>query len=151
MSTNTSSRMRAFKYFLFVCIGITFIACSEQKPDQNLQKAFDIHIESLEIRKSAGEKLMMLRENSDSTFVSTYRGSLDSLENLLEDWDSELVEVHGFEEAHDHSDHDHGHHDHSHDEHMEDLNLTPDEHLEIQQHLMDEIKGLQKSIDQIQN
>ena len=131
---------------LLLGLGALVFACSDQAPDENLQKAFEIHVQSLEIRKSSGEELSLLKENLDPIAVSKYGRILDSLATLLEGWDNELIEVPGFEE-----DHHHGHHDHSYEEHVEDLNLTSAEHLEIQKHLMDEIKGLQKAIDQIQN
>lgn len=128
-------------------------ACQEQtkqEPDEDLKKAFDVHNESVEIRKKVDVQINELRGNQDPTFIATNQGQLDSIYQLVEGWDEQMIEVPGFEHAHDHSDHDHDHHHHHHHDHMEDLDLTPAEHLEIQQHLNKEITSIEKALTEIQ-
>ncbi len=133
-----------------IAFGILVIvaSCKEKKPDQNLQKAFDIHTEAMKVREQADQKLHALMENNDSAFVAAYGFKLDSLHSLIEEWDHQVIEVPGFE--HDHGDHDHGHdHHHHHHDHGTELDLSPAEHLEVQEFLFDEIKSVENAIDQI--
>lgn len=121
---------------------VMIMACShDKKPGKNLQQAFKIHQDAVKIRNQVAGHLDKLNANEDSLFVTAYKENLDSISRALETWDEQLVEVPGFEEAHDHSGHDH-HHD-------EQPELTPEQHLQVQQHLFKEIQTIEKSINQI--
>ena len=95
----------------------------------------------MNIRNQTADQLAKLTANEDSLFVKAYKKDLDSISRSLKAWDEQLVEVPGFEEEHDHSGHDH-HHD-------EQPELTPEQHLEVQQYLLQEIRAIEKSINQI--
>lgn len=128
-------------------------ACDEpqkQEHDEKLKEAFDVHTESVEIRSNVAEQIATIKQNQDSLFVANHQTQLDSLYSLVETWDDQLVEVPGYEHAHDHAGHDHSHdhHHHGHD-HVENLNLTSAEHLEIQQHLKQEITSLKEAFSEI--
>jgi len=134
-----------------------FFACGESKQDESLIKAFELHNESMEVRKSTEEKISVLLANQDSAFTAKHSATLDSLNSALAAWDEQVIEVPGFEHSHndhhhDHSGHEHDHeghdHDHSHS-HGDEPDLTPKQHLDVQQHLLDEIKALEKAIGDI--
>ncbi|WP_425237089.1 hypothetical protein [Ulvibacterium sp.] len=119
-------------------------ACGDKKQmNEDLQRAFELHKEAMEIRHMTQDQIAQLKANTDSLFVKTYTKDLQSISHSLDAWDEQLVEVPGFEEEHDHSGHNHEHH---HDEHPE---LTPKQHLEVQQHLLEEIKAIAIKIDNI--
>ncbi|MEM6843461.1 MAG: hypothetical protein AAF944_26750 [Bacteroidota bacterium] len=129
------------------------VACGDsKKTDENLQQAFELHQEAVEIRQMTDKQMDELKANKDSLFVSTYQADLDSISYSLEEWDEQLVEVPGFEHEHDHdhAEHDHDHdHDHDHS-HGGETNLTPEQHLQVQQHLLDEIKAIAEEVNQIE-
>ena len=114
---------------------------TKKKPNEDLQQAFKLHQEAINIRNQTADQLTKLTANGDSLFVKAYKKDLDSISRSLKAWDEQLVEVPGFEEAHDHSGHDH-HHD-------EQTELTPEQHLEVQQYLLQEIRAIEKRINQI--
>jgi len=125
------------------------VACGgEEKKPEELQKAFALHEEAVKIRQEAKDQLGTLTAISDSVFIAANQENLNALAASLEEWDEQLVEVPGFEEEHDHSGHDHAGHDHHH--HDSGPELTPKEHLEVQQHLLDEIKALAAKLNQIE-
>ena len=140
---------KLFAHGFVLGLMILCYSCTEQKPDENLRNAFDLHNEALDMRKKVKDHLTQLRQNEDSVFLSHYGSTLDSLSLLAEAWDEQIIEVPGFEHKDDHShDHDHDHDHHGHD-HVEDLNLAPEEHLEIQQELKDEIFAIEKALSKI--
>lgn len=133
---------------------VLLLACGgNEKPHKDLQQAFELHEEAMKIRNQTGDELAKLTTIEDSLFVATYKTDFESIASSLKEWDDQLVEVPGFEHAdgHDHSGHDHSGHDHSgHDHgHGEQQELTPEQHLEVQQHLLQEIKAMAEKVDQI--
>ena len=128
---------------LFLTLGLIalLVSCGDKKKSNaDLQQAFKLHQEAMNIRNQAVDQLAKLIANGDSLFVKAYKKDLDSISRSLKAWDEQLVEVPGFEEAHDHSGHDHP---------DEQLELTPEQHLQVQQHLLQEIRAIEKSINQI--
>ncbi|BFP40559.1 hypothetical protein FGF1_14040 [Flavobacteriaceae bacterium GF1] len=124
------------------------LSCSDKKQtNEDLQQAFELHEKAIKIRQMAQDQMDQLQANKDSLFVEAYAKDLRSLSSSLEAWDGQVVEVPGFEEEHDHSDHDHSDHDHHH--HGEQQELTPKQHLEVQQHLLDEIQAIAEKINTI--
>jgi ABC-type nickel/cobalt efflux system permease component RcnA len=123
---------------------VLMISCGvKEKPNEELQQAFRLHQEAVKIRNQVEENLKILNANEDSLFINVYRSKLDSIRLSLITWDEQLVEVPGFEEEHDHSGHDHHHHD-------DPPELSSEQHLEVQQFLLDEIRRIEKDINQIQ-
>ena len=119
------------------------LACSDKKQtNEDLQQAFELHEKAIKIRQMAQDQMDQLEANKDSLFVEAYAKELQSLSSSLEAWDGQVVEVPGFEEEHDHSDHDHHHHN-------EQQELTPKQHLEVQQHLLEEIQAIAEKINNI--
>lgn len=105
---------------------------------KELKQAHDLHQQAVEIRGQVSEAVNLLKSNADSVALE----SICSLEQLLLAWDEQLVEVPGFEEEHEHGpncNHDHGY----------EQELTPEQHLEIQQHLLQEITSIAEGIDKI--
>ncbi len=123
-------------------------ACGDKQMNKDLQQAFELHKEAIKIRQMAQDQMAKLQANKDSLFVETYTKDLQSISSSLEAWDEQLVEVPGFEEEHDHSDHDHSDHDHHH-HHDEQQELTPKQHLEVQQHLLEEIQAIAEKVNNI--
>lgn len=148
-----SPSMNTYKLLLPIIGIITLLsACGDKKQtNPDLQQAFEIHGEALKIYNSARDQIAVLKANTDSIFVATYANDLNAISNSLEEWDEQLVEVPGFDHdhdhaEHDHADHDHSDHDHDHDEHQE---LTPEQHLAVQQQLLEEIKTIAEKINTI--
>jgi len=128
------------------------MSCGEEQKSAELKEAFALHNEAVKVRQIADEKLAELSANTDSVFVATHTKSLEALRQSLEAWDDQLVEVPGFEDEHDHSHHDHSGHDHDHDhdhDHHGDQELTPQQHLEVQQQLLKEIQAIAKQMENI--
>ncbi|MEM7109323.1 MAG: hypothetical protein AAF519_13950 [Bacteroidota bacterium] len=131
------------KVLTFLMFLVTIMACShDKKPDENLQQAFKIHEDAVSLRNQIAGELEKLNAMEDSLFVATHSENLDAIAGALKNWDEQLVEVPGFEEEHDHEGHDHHHHD-------EQTELTSEQHLQVQQHLFDEIQKIEKSISEI--
>ncbi|HAA11801.1 MAG TPA: hypothetical protein DCE41_08935 [Cytophagales bacterium] len=120
-------------------------ACGGEKTSEELQEAFQLHEEALKIRQQAEEKVGELVAITDSVFIQTHQADLEALQESLHEWDEQLVEVPGFEEEHDHNHEGHDHHDHN-----AAPELSPKEHLDIQQHLLAEIKTIAERARQIQ-
>ena len=138
---------------LFAGIMSLLMACGEKKKDENLIQAFKLHEEAIQVRQTAKDQITKLEAITDSVFEATNSVQLNSLSNALKEWDEQLIEVPGFEEEHDHSHHDHsGHdheHDHDHDHNHSEQELTPKQHLEVQQHLLNEIKSISEKLNTI--
>lgn len=132
-----------WKQFLAVGVFVALMAAcgGKQKPNTTLQHAFDIHQESIRIRHQVAEDLSELKAGNDSMFVETYADKLDSLGRSVKSWDERLVEVPGFEESHDHAGH--AHHEQPEPE------LTPEQHLEVQQYMLQEIKDIAEKLRKI--
>lgn len=136
-----------FAYAILISLVSLVTACSDKKEkDEDLVEAFRIHQEAIKIRQSTQEQIEKLTTLTDSAFIATHGNSLDSISESLSQWDEQLVEVPGFEEEHHH--HDHAGHDHDHD-HSEGPDLTPQQHLEVQQYLLEDIKIIAEKVDQI--
>ena len=134
--------------FLTLGLIVLLVACGDKKKaNKDLQEAFKLHQEAVNIRNQTVDQLAILTANEDSLFIKAYKNDLDSISRSLKAWDEQLVEVPGFEEEHDHSGHDHDH-DHDHD-HGQQGELTPEQHLQVQQHLLQQIRAIEKSINQI--
>ena len=148
-----SKFLNGFPKLVVLALGLIALitSCGEKKIDENLQKAFELHKEAVEVRQMAQDQIEQLESNSDSLFVDTYGKDISALGKSLKEWDEQLIEVPGFDEEHDHAHHDHSGHDHGHDHnhHHDQPELTPQQHLEVQQQLLQEIKQLAGKISSI--
>ncbi|WP_209329352.1 hypothetical protein [Lunatimonas salinarum] len=109
------------------------VGCNDTTQEKQLQEAYSFHEKSLAIR----EKLENLLKSAEHLAPTQY----DELRAFLEEWDNSFVEVPGFEHTHDH---DHQGHDHHHAHKAPEL--TPQQHLQLQQHLYGELMEAYKSV-----
>ncbi|WP_422080141.1 hypothetical protein [Ulvibacterium sp.] len=142
-------RLRKLRILILGILALSFACGDKKQKGEDLQQAFELHQEAIEIRQMTQDQVAHLKANTDSLFVKMYTKDLQSISRSLEAWDEQLVEVPGFEEEHDHSGHDHSGHDHDHHHHDAHPELTPKQHLEVQQHLLEEIKAIAIKIDNI--
>jgi len=98
--------MKRIIYAVVLMMYPLLLACSDHhKKSDILKQANDTHLQSMTIAKELEEKLLELRKKQpDLPSVK----KIDSLANMIELWESAVIEVPGFEHHHDHS----GHHDH---------------------------------------
>ncbi|MCC5935833.1 MAG: hypothetical protein JJU34_01000 [Lunatimonas sp.] len=113
--------------FPFLCL---CLSCGNPAHEKMLQEAFSFHEKSLTIRENL-EKILQQG-------VTLTDEQQSELRDFLEDWDQSFVEVPGFEHTHDH-DHDHEGHDHSHHHAHKAPELTPEQHLQLQKHLYEQL------------
>lgn len=131
------------QFIFFIWMSCIFLACiGDNNKSEELEKAFKLHLESLEIRKTIDEKLSELTTKTDTTFINKNQVQLDSIQADLKTWDELFIEVPGFE--HNHEGHDHHHH------HENELQITETEHLEIQQYLLTEIKRILENTNKLE-
>ena len=113
-----------------------FVSChGENKEDaHHLQQAADIHKAMMEIEEQFENQLDSLK--SFSHHAVEIRDSLQVIEKDFELWEKNVVEVPGddSEEAHDHG---HGHHGEK-----ENLQVTPEQMVEIQKELKSNLEKL---------
>jgi len=117
-----------------VCLLLVFICgCSESsKKDPTIEKAFQIHKQSLATAKEARELLEKIPAEDDS---------VSSIQSRMENWNENLIEVPGFEHEHDHEDVDHHHH-----VSRPTMDLSPEEMLAVQQQLLDTILAIKNEL-----
>ena len=117
-----------------------FVSChtTSEEDAHHLQQAADIHKAMMEIEKQFENQLDSLK--SFSHHAVEIRDSLQVIEKDFELWEKNVVEVPGDDsaEAHDHG-HDHGHEHHG---EKEDLQVTPEQMVEIQKELKSNLEKL---------
>lgn len=136
--------MHAYKSVLWL-LGIILIACngsSQKEPDPKLTEAFAIHEHALHVLDSLEQVLASVEVDSLPT---TQQVAIKEIKEEIEAWESNLVEVPGFEHEHDHDHegHDHHHHDATSDQ-MADL--PPQDMLDAQQAFLDELHKIGQRI-----
>lgn len=114
-------------------LSLMLLSCQPQKANPLLIEAYDYHQQAGQIRKNLAQQL------ADAKVDSSKLAKLEELKQLLKEWDDSWVEVPGFEHDHEHEKVEHEHH------HNPAPNLSPKEHLELQKHLLEKIKSLDKS------
>lgn len=120
-------------------LGLITLCCQPQKIDSRLAEAHEYHQQAGQIREKLNQQIADMK--GDSLAINT----VQEFKRALEEWDEAWVEVPGFEHDHDH-DHEEEGHDHHH-HHIAAPNLSTDEHLELQKHLLKEIKQLENSFN----
>ncbi len=110
------------------------IACQGDEPDPQLTEAFAAHQLALRTHDSLRHELETLPTQSLTT---AQQQELTRLQQARQQWQTNLVEVPGFEHAEEHS------HDHQHDHATDALQgLPPAEILSVQQALVQEVQRL---------
>jgi hypothetical protein len=116
-------------------VAMTVIGCSNKKQTSDvLVKANQIHLETAGIHQRLEKQLDSARA---VTTNPVYRRSLDSLSNLVELWENAMLEVPGFEHAHNSND--------AHHHHNTAPAMTDESMLEYQQNAYMAIVELEKS------
>lgn len=155
--TNVSGWM-AVVFFLALAVSCN----TTEKIDKDLQQAFELHEKSMSIRSQVDSKVEALFSGKDSIEVNGQVQYLDSIKTTLSNWDEQMIEVPGFEDQHSHAEHNHAGHDHSGHDHAghnhaghdhghshSKVELTPKQHLEVQQHLLNEITTIASELDRM--
>jgi hypothetical protein len=92
---------------VLLAICLTAAACSRQeKKNPQLIEANRLHLEAIEISKELESRLESLSLRPEG---GTKKSQIDSLKNLIELWEKNVIEVPGFAHAHGHE---HGAHAH---------------------------------------
>ncbi len=116
-------------------LALLISSCSgNSEKDSKLKEAHEIHEASMSVRAQTVAALEIMKSSAESAEDSL---RVKDLEMALKEWDDQVYEIPGFEHDHDH-DHDHDHHHH----HRKAPDLTPEQHLEMQNEMMAEIKAL---------
>jgi len=140
------------KYLKPLFVAIVILACSDSREDAQLKESFEIHEKSVAIYEELKNDLEKLNSNLSEVLNEQDTIMQDTLKQFqldFKDWESNLIEVPGFEHDHDHSGHDYGDHDHHH--HDDNPNLTPEMMLEVQKHLYVEIMNLKSRLKKYKN
>lgn len=132
MERQNPMRLKVISVIMFAF----FVSChGENKEDaHHLQQAADIHKAMMEIEKQFENQLDSLK--SFSHHAVDIRDSLQVIEKDFELWEKNVVEVPGDDSAEAH-DHGHGHH-----HEKEDLQVTPEQMVEIQKELKSNLEKL---------
>lgn len=134
--------MNRCTYITFVIISTLCLqGCQGQKKDPLLEQAYQHHQEAARIREEINHQLEQIKVGADSALLST----ISPIKAALHEWDEAWVEVPGFEHEH-HHDHDH---DHEHHHPNTAPNLSAQEHLDLQKHLLEELKLLENTLKKL--
>lgn len=120
-------------------VAATGLSCSRENPKSpQLIEANRLHLEAIKISHQ-------LEQNLDSLAPlvpnAVEKARIDSLRNLIEDWEENVIEVPGFPHAHDHT---HGPH-----KHKSAPNMTDESMLDYQRQSKEAILELKQAIGQI--
>ena len=118
------------------CVGIlgVMMACSEKQGSSDLlEKANEIHIESIKMQEEIERDLDSLKK------LPEFKVQADSLAEILENWEAALIEIEGFEHVHKHG-------EHHHHKHSPAPDMTDEQMLEYQQNTKSAIVELRESI-----
>jgi hypothetical protein len=128
----------------FILIPFLALACtSSQEKSEELLQAADIHNEMI---KSAGELEDWLDQLESNPSASVSIDSIQAWKAELEAWETEIVEVPGNEAHHLHEEgeaHDHSHH--------EEVQVTDQQMLTIQQDLRQRLSSLENRVKNYRN
>lgn len=113
-------------------------ACSgNSEKSEPLVQANQLHLESVVIHENLEKKLnLMLAKEKDPSRLKT----LDSLHNLIELWETGLIEVPGFEHNHEHG---------AHHEHKAAQAMTEESMLEYQKNGKEAIRDLEAALNKL--
>lgn len=96
----------AFPTSVLVLAFMTLSCSREREKSPELIEANRLHLEAMKISERLEQKLESL---SGETKDDVEKSQIDSLKNLIEVWEENVIEVPGFAHAHDHA---HGAHSH---------------------------------------
>lgn len=124
------------KYILIFVVLALLMACSghnHEKVSETLKQAQNLHKESI-VRYNALKSKLDSLEN-----IYPNKEAFQPLSTALNTWHNDLVEVPGLP-------HDHEGHDHDHEPPPE---LTEEQHLAVQQEMLEHLKNLEDQYDQL--
>ena len=130
--------MKTIQSLLILSIFTMLESCSGNSEKSELMiKANQLHLESVEIHENLEKKLsLMLAKEKDPSRLKT----VDSLRNLIELWETSLVEVPGFEHSHEHG---------AHHEHKPAPAMTDESMLEYQKKGKEAIQEIQTALNNL--
>jgi hypothetical protein len=134
--------MNRYTYFASIILTtLCLLGCQGKKKDPLLEEAYQQHQEAALIRKEITRQVKQIEVGADSAMLST----INPIKAALQEWDEAWVEVPGFEHEHHHD------HDHDHDHHHPNTapNLSAQEHLDLQKHLLEELKLLENTLKKL--
>jgi len=113
---------------------LLLFSCGTHRDDQKImEEAASVHDYALQIAEETEQQI--------NTLVQVYPDSAKQFLLEIEQWEENLVEVPGH--AHEHHDHEGHTHDHS------PVTLTPEEMLNVQQELRDQVKALRDRVESL--
>lgn len=140
---------------LFVALSfiILLASCNTKANDATndpiLVEANGLHLEAMEVEKTFVPLLNEVIERKNSIQVQgrelnqeelNFVDFADKVERYFKEWQDNRVEVPGFEHAHDHSGHDHHHHGN-------DVQLTPEQMLEVQKQSYKDLNTMKAKVE----
>lgn len=139
--------MQQLKSFIFfISLSILLTSCFNQaKNDPLLKEAFEFHTQAMDVEKNTNLVMDNLLNRKNSIQVQGKALSEDDMgfidavnrvESLLTSWKDNRVEVPGFEHGHD------GHKHHAGCNHKNDVQLTSQQMLEVQEEALKQIKDI---------
>jgi len=148
--------MQLIKSFIFlISLSAFLISCTGGKKsvdDPILKEAFALHMEATEIEKKLSPLIDDLRNQKNGIQIQgralseeemKFMDTVNNIEKIFSTWTDYRVEVPGFEHGHNHD----GHQHHAGCNHKNDVQLTPQQMLEVQQESLKEIKDVKAKID----
>ncbi|WP_031529294.1 hypothetical protein [Dyadobacter crusticola] len=112
------------------------LGCGDvQQKSEALQKANQVHIESMDIATSVEKSLDSLRREN---IVPPEKSRLDSIARLVAEWEEAVIEVPGFEHAHQHTE---GH------QHKPAPQMTDESMLEYQLNAREAIESIRMQLN----
>jgi len=126
--------------------------------DPMLKEANDYHLKAMAVEKEIKPLFEELRNQKNGIQVQgraltkeemDFVDYVNKMETIYGNWEGNRLEVPGFEHEHDHSHHGH---DHGHDHHHgPDVQLTPEQMLEVQKESFDDIKIIKEKLESFLN
>ncbi|MGG7662180.1 hypothetical protein [Dyadobacter sp. BHUBP1] len=129
-----------YPVFLFLVVLTTLSCSSGNEKSRELIEANRLHLEAMKISEHLEQKLDSLAPLAKDDLE---KSRIDSLKDLIEVWEENVIEVPGFTHAHDHA---HGAHEHKTAPSMTDASM-----LDYQRQSKEAILELQQAITALDN
>ncbi|MEM9888197.1 MAG: hypothetical protein AAF849_20050 [Bacteroidota bacterium] len=138
---------------LVFCL-VLFACASPNEEETVLKEAHEIHMEAIRLNESVQPKLEQMSEMKSELKAnasemgqeaSVFVKAVEQIEKSYKYWESNHVEVPGFE----HEGHDHSHHDHEHD-HGPSIEVSASDMLIIQQEFRDTLTSIAERLDRLE-
>lgn len=106
-----------------------------------LYEANRVHLEAADLYKQAHQLYDSLKKEAKASGDNLLLNRLDSIHNVMHDWEKGLYEVPGYEHKHSHEDHDHKH------EHKTAPQMTAESMLEYQNNTRQAISEIKTALE----